>query len=378
MNDVSISLSPTFEWEYTSLRTYSDGEGNYRIEGLQPGTYNAEVNKHDPDGPYRRMNKTIEIAGDTAHDFIFREGHVVTARLVFPESMSPEERVKFKNANLQTTDMNMHFDQDNPEQISRYGSTKITNEEIEFKGRFRGEYIMALSYTKEDNKYSHIGIPGTYQLDNILADQDLGDITIPSMGNLRVNLVFEPEPTHKIENLTLLLLRDGDTKQPSVFGLQSGNSEQTIESIPAGTYDVVFAAITYNTEPRKSRITILPGSESTVSVVLRPTGMLGGVVQDKHNNRKQVKLAQITLTGPEGARLLVPTEGEEIDPMAIYLTKEDAIFMSTFFFFDLAGGTYEITIEADGYEPLTETREVIPGVFNPGAMTFQLTPLSGN
>jgi len=69
----SIALRPEFEWNYTLVKVRLDGEGRYRAEGLAPGTYKVDLYRGDRGGYRMEEGGVIDVAGETAKDFVFKK-----------------------------------------------------------------------------------------------------------------------------------------------------------------------------------------------------------------------------------------------------------------------------------------------------------------
>lgn len=75
----------------------------------------------------------------------------------------------------------------------------------------------------------------------------------------------------------------------------------------------------------------------------------------------EIHIQSITLTGGGVHRILRPIEGEEINSFDPLILRNDFCFNQCFGFFGLPAGDYELTIHADGYQPIVKNYAVKPG-----------------
>ncbi len=76
---------------------------------------------------------------------------------------------------------------------------------------------------------------------------------------------------------------------------------------------------------------------------------------------KKIAIQTITLSGAGIRRVLSPLTGENIDYMGYLISRSDFCYDGSFFFFGLPAGVYELVINAQGYQPLTQKYSVTPG-----------------
>jgi hypothetical protein len=109
--------------------------------------------------------------GDTRKQFVFGSGNRVTAQLAFPEDASEEARNKWVTATLTRVTASQE-----DETISRFGTCLIQDGRISFHGKFRGEYKITVADLLSTKR---VDLPGTFQLDTLTSNQDLGSIPAP-------------------------------------------------------------------------------------------------------------------------------------------------------------------------------------------------------
>ncbi|MCX7013475.1 MAG: carboxypeptidase-like regulatory domain-containing protein [Candidatus Sumerlaeota bacterium] len=358
-----IRLDPRFTWDYSNFGDYSAADGNYRIEGLQAGAYSASLQRETRNWQQPRT-ETIEIKGDTQHDFVLSPSHKVVARFVFPPEVPEKMRAKFTNATLSTTNRQAGSG-DNPDQLTQYGNARMADGSVRFDGRFKGEYRISLQYQESQRNSSSVAIPQTFQLDNLNGDQDLGDIPVPSMGSVRFQIAFDPQPQKLPEYLVAALLLNGDPKGATSLQIKPDQPDQVVGPVPLGVYDVLLNAQAYKTEPQKVQVTVGPDEPPVVSFLLRPEGIIYGLAvmrQGPVNNPADMGLLKrVTLSGNGINRVLTPVPYSQMDESR-YMTGGDFAVGPSFVFRDLPAGTYDLVIEADGYETWRGQRTVVPGV----------------
>ncbi len=372
---VFINLMPQFPCDYQSFGGYSQSEGQYKIEGLFPGTYQANLNKWNPQGGRTlfELNETIEIKGDTVHDFGAKPQFKVTATLAFPAGMSEAERKRYSSAGLRWADQTNAQDMiKNPRQLTFYANSELNEGRIEFKGRFDGKYSLYLNYRVEgQNNSTQVQIPGTFQLNNLNGDQDLGQIQVPATGSIRLLMDFDPRPATLPRNLRLALIAGGNSGNG--LPVDAEKMEQVLTPVAFGTYKASLFAMAYKVEPSSFDVTVGPGEIPTVGFILSPDGWVMGVaVAQSQQTQQAITPTRITLTGPNGfSQTLVPRPSGRQEDM---MTRETIAVGPSFIFKNLAAGTYNLTVEAAGYQTYTATKTVVPGQLNEREATIQLTP----
>lgn len=168
-----------------------------------------------------------------------------------------------------------------------------------------------------------------------------------------------------------LLLRPVDGKRaPISIPLISEDAGREVGPIPTGDYDANLVAESFQTEPRKVRVSVAPGQTPTLNFQLTARGTLSGYVGTGQADipagsyvppDESVKIDTITLSGVGVERKLVPRahdDGREVDR---YLVGEDDAVKAYFSFVDLPSGEYLLTIRSNGYLPYIERYTVIPG-----------------
>ncbi|MCD4755387.1 MAG: PEGA domain-containing protein, partial [Deltaproteobacteria bacterium] len=145
---------------------------------------------------------------------------------------------------------------------------------------------------------------------------------------------------------------------------------------PSGNYEVSIIAPAFVPEPVSIPISIEEGTVPRVQFSIKPVGYLRGYVAKNEQPYMQagkdrqpdteIEIQSITLRGNGIYRTLTPLQKEisysELYPEH-YLSETDFTSQGTFFFFRLPVGKYELTINAKGYEPYSETCDVRPGQY---------------
>jgi len=382
--NVVVTLRPLFDWDYTLLAGHSDEEGIYIIQGLRPGRYRAELSGHPP----KNIEETVEVRGQTQHDFEFQQGHVLTARLVFAEGFSPDLRARLQSATLSANAFSTSPAGD--EEIDGSGSSPIQGDRLRYEGRFKGPYRIALEFSGQPSG-SSIALPGPFELDTLEADQDLGDIPVQATGDLLVRLAFGAQPPAGVGALTNFILfvlpEDGNANSVAGAGggaqlnLDPARPEQTVGPIGVGNQRLLPFAFGYRADPSNPTVAIEPGKVAgPLTFTLTPEGMIVGIAKGKPASgaadSKMIQPSRITLNGQGLVRTLVPRNSPNVDLAAMVneaMSGKDWAVGPVFEFRDLKQGTYQVSIEAPGYQTLTAPKEATPGQLNLSAM--ELTPL---
>ena len=143
-----------------------------------------------------------------------------------------------------------------------------------------------------------------------------------------------------------------------------------------GDYEVSIIAPAFMPQPVSIPISIEEGVVPRVRFSMKPAGYIRGYVAKKDETFIQagkelqpdaeIDIRSITLSGNGIYRILTP-QNEEIGYSELfpeyYLSETDFTSQGTFFFFGLASGQYELTINAKGYEQYSEICNVKPGQY---------------
>lgn len=388
--NIIIELTPQFDWDYTRVASHSGEKGDYAVRGLRPGSYKAKLREglweQRPNQPRLNLETTIQVAtGQTRHDFEFKQGHSVTAQLAFAREVTPETRGSLSSAVLMSKDMMARLlsGQDNKSDIDMKKQGRIEGGRITFEGRFKGEYVLMLGFGQSRSRRSEIPVPGAFKLDNLAADQDLGEIPVAGTGQVKIRLKLNKKPGSEPPQYVFAMLTP--TGQPTLQGislqLDQNQSEQTVGPVGEGMYDLMIVAPGYASDPAVPvPVTIKPGAEAgPFAYTLRPDGVImGGAVEKGHerdSGMSKFKPDRIILRGPSGQRTLVPQSIKDVERIKDRdaQTKDFAVG-PVFRFQGLAEGHYTVTVEAAGYASATVEVEVTPGKM--AQAPVMMTPLA--
>lgn len=158
---------------------------------------------------------------------------------------------------------------------------------------------------------------------------------------------------------------------------------------PAGKYKATLYADAYRSKPGAIQVVIRSEKTAVMKVTLTPEGWIGDYIckkmyTDKNppgiyrlQTNEQVSIRSIRLSGNGLERRLTPLNEKDFQSMAHNTKKKDWAYKNHFCFYNLPQGDYQLTIEADGYEPYTEMRQVIPGKSDNLFKGIALKPLEG-
>ena len=187
---------------------------------------------------------------------------------------------------------------------------------------------------------------------------------------VRVDFSFDlPEGPPKPRPVLVLRPMDRERSEVIVY-LDPEDSGRRYGPFLPGNYEVSLVAYSFVPEPAAVPVTIRPGETPTVEFSMKPRGNLIGYVADIGTNAlsagayqppdMDVRIQSITLKGNGITRTLVPEE-EDSGYIEHYLSGTDFAVKGYFCFYGLPEGEYELTLNAEGYEPYSETRTVRPG-----------------
>ncbi|MCX7013125.1 MAG: carboxypeptidase-like regulatory domain-containing protein [Candidatus Sumerlaeota bacterium] len=360
-----IDLKPVAPTDYVEFIDHAGQDGAYRIEGLPVGAYRAMAREG---GGNHLIWESIEIKGDTEHDFILRQEHAVRARFAAPPGAPAGFIQKIEDASLRILDPALAPDE-NPEQIQSWLRGNVQSGRVRFQGRCKGPYSIELSGSFGGTETSSILIAGPFQLDNLNGDQDLGEIAIPPVGSIRFQIALDPSARNAPEYLTAILRPNGDERLQSSLSLRPGEADQVAGPVPLGDYETIIDATGFQADPPRTRVTVGPGEPPMVAASLRPEGSFEGYARVEYDPsgqlQKDLRLRRVTLAGPGGDRVLTASQANPDGPApSSRWSSDDQVSGSSFDFHNLPGGAYDLAVEADGYEPWRRKIQVTPGAYN--------------
>ena len=266
------------------------------------------------------------------------------------------------------------------ERILTRASAQEVGESLTFEGRFRSEYNLAVDFQRLSGIQRSKIFLGRFALDNLNGPQDLGDIEVPLMGNLRVQFAFGPEPAEDPYSFFLSLAPSGDEDSAVLMAVETKERSQVLDAIAIGSYEASIQAEFYKAEPESQIIEITPGDEASISFLLHPEGIFKGYVlpedfDSSNGDRTLFKPRSNTMRSENHLRTLEPLayNREAFNNLA---ESSDEYAMGPWFAFrNLESGVYTLEIQADGYQPHTQQVSVTPGVRQSSAERIRLKPL---
>ena len=204
---------------------------------------------------------------------------------------------------------------------------------------------------------------------------------------LRVDFSFDapeglPWPT------PVLLLRPVDKEgSETLIYLNPEDSGQKHGPFPPGNYEISLMPYSFAPEPAAVPVSIRDGEVPRVEFSMKPRGFLAGYVANMGTGDIQagvfqapdmeVRIQSITLKGGGITRTLIPTEEEDFSYFEQYVLGTDYAIKGYFGFFGLSACEYELSINAEGYEPYSEMRTVHPGRYE-NEMVVELVRKGGD
>jgi len=233
---------------------------------------------------------------------------------------------------------------------------------------FNEDHVSILSSQQVISQYNTI-------LADIYQKSKVSD-TIPG-NRLFVDFSFD-FPKELPRPMSGLYLRPVDEKGVETWiYLSPEDTGQEHGPFPSGNYEVSIIAPAFLPEPFKIPISIEEGTVPRVQFSMKPVGYLRGYIAKSEQPYMQagkdrqpdteIEVQSITLRGDGIDRTLTPLQEKEISNSELfpehYLSERDFTTQGTFFFFGLPAGKYELTINAIGYKPYSETCNVRPGQY---------------
>ncbi len=198
-----------------------------------------------------------------------------------------------------------------------------------------------------------------------------------SKGYLNVQHSFAPAETKIPLQMALVLAPAGTDEQDTQLKIDPFKPLQETSGIAPKKYDVSLCALGFKTEPSKIMVDVQAGKISDVRYVLKPQGMVAGIIYASaaegdsfwgfyRELPDKVKIRTIALTGNGLKRTMTPLDKmREREVLDTFLSSKDFAFKNQFAFFDVPVGEYTLSVTADGCEPYAAKVKVQPGEFVP-------------
>ena len=165
-----------------------------------------------------------------------------------------------------------------------------------------------------------------------------------------------------------------------------GESGTVVGPIPAGIYRVQVLASGFRAQPAEAEVVISADKPAQLKFTFVPEGSVAGFINSQFYNDgdpagvfqmasgRELKVRSIELQGSTLQRTLQPSSDPAFDAFEQYRLGRDWAALQAFAFYGLPEGDYTLRIDAEGFEPYVEQRQVRLG--QASAATFiDLIPL---
>ncbi len=166
-----------------SLTTECNERGIYAIEGLRPGRYRVMLQSRNGDD-YRYAWHDVQINGGQQDFNIGGPPHEVKVRLAYNSSEQLEWHDRTIDLALMATDRDTAARPDGTYH-DQSGYYKPKGDMVRIAGRFRGKYQLHLRAKGLSGQTVELTIPDILILDTLENDQDIGEVRIPPLAELR-------------------------------------------------------------------------------------------------------------------------------------------------------------------------------------------------
>ncbi len=175
-----------------------------------------------------------------------------------------------------------------------------------------------------------------------------------------------------------LIIRPRDKKAgETITLLKDSDNGRILGPFPPGRYVASMVTMAARTKQQYIHVSINSRETKELNFVFTPDGVIRGCLAGEFHRDDtfvgrpdyryrsidaEIHIQSITLDGAGVHRRLQPIEGGEINSFAPLILRKDFCFNQCFGFFGLSAGDYELTIQADGYQPIVKNYTVKPGI----------------
>lgn len=229
-------------------------------------------------------------------------------------------------------------------------------------------------------------------VDQVTRALDADEVSASNSGSIRVSITHDSSPADSvsIDSLPTLVLTRHATDAasgrgpPTFLFLAPGHRSSVVGPIAPGVYEAQLLTPSFRATPSRHIVSVTRNAIAEVSFSVQPQGFLSGYVGadgDAYTYpagsyrppHPSVKIRSIVLSGPSGARTLVPRAADDAELWTSYAEGRDEAIGAAFSFVNLSEGDYRLEILAEGYEPHISQYRVRPGV-TPPISPIVLTP----
>lgn len=208
-------------------------------------------------------------------------------------------------------------------------------------------------------------------------EANLKKAIVPQSGYVDIRHNFSPPDVKVPLQMSFVLVPTKGDDQETQFKVNPFLSRQETGAVTPGDYEASLCALGFKTDPANQPLSVNAGKIAEVNYTLSPQGMVAGVIISTTGGDdsywgylrelpNKVNVRTVNLVGAGVKRTLAPSDGmSDREVLKTFLSSKDYFSKNGFSFFDLPAGDYDLSIEADGYEPYTTKVKVQPGEFIP-------------
>lgn len=249
------------------------------------------------------------------------------------------------------------FMKSQPADSQRFDASLQSDGSFAIYSNLKGSATLMVEYNKHLNQTSNFRVPifsKQFQINTKKKDQDLGDIVVSCGGGVIVNTVY-PEGVKPPEWGMSLALFDFDSEEcVQSEPIVAAPGGEFVPHLPLGKFKARIFSDRLRFEPEMVDVEISDGGQTPVLLFLAtPTSCIRGVAILTSETDKQfhenLPPDRVVLTGPDGlSRELTPTDHDTYN-----LLGKDALKDESFVFFNLPEGEYHVSVEVEGYDPVS-------------------------
>ncbi|WP_167505753.1 alpha/beta hydrolase [Desulfosediminicola flagellatus] len=208
-------------------------------------------------------------------------------------------------------------------------------------------------------------------------DENHNDQVNRPRGYLKTHYVYSYDFDGIRPRPTLILRPAKERNGETITFLSEIENDSVLGPFPVGEYLASIVSMAGKPTKKYVPVSIEKGTMHNLDFVILPDGVIGGCVTNSREPEdtavgmpeyryrsvdSKIKIDSVTLKGDGIERTLQQIEGEDTRNSDYLILRDDICYNRCFVFFGLPAGSYELTVNAQGYKPNVKHYTVEPGV----------------